>query len=302
MFLHKGEIEYVDVLERTLYNALLSGLSLSGDRFFYSNRLESRGKDQRQEWFGCACCPSNITRFIPSVPGYIYAKTNGRIYINLYADNTAGIDLNGKQVEIIQQTSYPWDGQVKVVINPQVSTRFGLYLRVPGWARNEAIPGNLYSFTDQSEEKIILKVNGEEQNAKLIRGGYLILNRKWKTGDTVELVLPMPVRKIEANEKVADDRGKIAIQRGPLVYCAEWPDASDGHVLDLVVDPQSQWQTFYDPELLNGVEIITGSASKTSKTPGDEVVLQQPGKLVMIPYYAWANRGAGEMVVWIPIK
>lgn len=300
MFLHKGEIEYIDVLERTLYNALLSGLSLSGDRFFYPNRLESRGKDQRQEWFGCACCPSNITRFIPSVPGYIYARTKDRLYVNLYADNTVNIEVDGKQVEIIQQTRYPWDGQVKVVINPEVSTRFWLYLRVPGWARNEAIPGDLYSFTDQSEEGVLLKVNGEEQTAKLIRGGYLILNRKWKSGDTIELVLPMPARKIDANEKVAEDRGKIAIQRGPLVYCAEWPDAADGHVLDLVFNPQSQLETHFNPDLLNGVQVITGSASKAGKTPEGEIVLQESGEFTMIPYYAWANRGAGEMIVWIP--
>jgi DUF1680 family protein len=302
MFLHKGEIEYIDVLERTLYNALLSGLSLSGDRFFYSNRLESQGKDERQEWFGCACCPSNITRFIPSVPGYIYARTNDRIYVNLYADNTASIDLDGKQVELVQQTTYPWDGQVKVQVNPEEPMRFWLYLRIPGWARNEAIPGDLYTFAGQTEEKIILTVNGEEQNAKLIKGGYLILNRKWKTGDTVELVLPMPVRKIEANEKVVEDTGKIAIQRGPLVYCTEWADASDGHVLNLVFDPQSQMETHFNPDLLNGVQVITGSAAKAGKTPEGEVVLQDPGELLMIPYYAWANRGAGEMVVWIPIK
>ncbi len=300
MFLHKGEIEYIDVLERTLYNALLSGISLSGDRFFYPNRLESRGREERQEWFGCACCPSNITRFIPSIPGYIYATTKDRLYVNLYADNTASIDLDGKQVELIQQTSYPWDGQVKLVINPEVSTRFWLYLRVPGWARNEAIPGDLYSFTDQKNDKVILKVNGEEKTAKLIKGGYMIINKKWKTGDEVELTLPMLVRKIEANEKVEEDRGKIAIQRGPLVYCAEWPDAADGHVLDLVIDPESKLESYYDPELLNGVEVITGIASKARKTAEGEIVLQEPGEFMMIPYYAWANRGAGEMVVWIP--
>jgi len=300
MFLHKGEIKYIDVLERTLYNALLSGISLSGDRFFYPNRLESRGREERQEWFGCACCPSNITRFIPSVPGYMYASTDDRIYVNLYADNTASIDLDGKKVEIIQQTNYPWDGQVKLVINPEVPTRFWLYLRVPGWARNDAIPGDLYHFTDQKDDEVILKVNGEEKTARLIKGGYMIINRKWKTGDYVELILPMPVRKIEANEKVEEDQGKIAIQRGPLVYCAEWPDAPGGHVLDLVIDPKSELESYFDPNLLNGVQVITGTASKARKTQEGEIVLQYPGELFLIPYYAWANRGAGEMVVWIP--
>jgi DUF1680 family protein len=299
MFLHKGEVKYIDVLERTLYNALLSGISLSGDRFFYPNRLESRGREERQEWFGCACCPSNITRFIPSVPGYIYARTDNRIYVNLYADNTASIDLDGKKVEMIQQTNYPWDGQVKLVINPDVPTRFWLYLRVPGWARNEAIPGDLYHFKDQKDDEVILKVNGEEKTARLIRGGYMIINRKWKTGDQVELILPMPVRKIESNEKVGEDRGKIAIQRGPLVYCAEWPDGPDGHVLDLVINPDSKLESYYDPGLLNGVQVITGTASKTRKTEEGEIVLRESGKFLMIPYYAWANRGAGEMSVWI---
>lgn len=300
MFLHKGEVKYMDVLERTLYNALLSGLSLSGDRFFYPNRLESAGRDERQEWFGCACCPSNITRFIPSIPGYIYTTREDRIYVNLYTDNTASIDLHGKQVELIQQTNYPWDGQVKMRINPEIPARFWLYLRIPGWARNEAIPGELYAFTDQSEEDIILKVNDEEQTTKLIKGGFLLLNRKWKTGDEVELILPMPVRKIEAKEKVEEDRGKIAIQRGPLVYCAEWPDADDGHVLDLVIDKETSLAAHFNPELLDGVVVITGKAAKAMKTPEGEVVLQEPGELVMIPYYAWANRGPGEMVVWVP--
>jgi len=299
MFLHKGEIEYIDILERTLYNALLSGLSLSGDRFFYPNRLESHGRDERQEWFGCACCPSNITRFIPSVPGYIYAKTDNHIYVNLYADNTARIDLDGKKVEMIQQTRYPWDGQVKLVINPEVPSRFRLYLRVPGWVRNEAIPGDLYHFTDQKDDKVILIVNGEEQTTKLIKGGYLILSRKWKAGDSVELDLPMPVRRIFANEKVAEDMGKVAIQRGPLVYCAEWPDAAEGHVLDLVIDQESPLETHFNPELLNGVVVITGKASKAGKTLEGEAVLKKPGEIVMVPYYAWANRGAGEMVVWM---
>ncbi|KPK81721.1 MAG: six-hairpin glycosidase [Bacteroides sp. SM23_62_1] len=300
MFLHKGEVKYMDVLEQTLYNALLSGLSLSGDRFFYPNRLESAGRDERQEWFGCACCPSNITRFIPSIPGYIYATREGRIYVNLYTDNTATIDLDGKQVELVQQTNYPWDGQVRVRINPENPERFWLYLRIPGWARNEAIPGDLYSFTEDNDQEVVLRVNGEEQTTKLIKAGYLLLNRKWKTGDEVELILPMPVRKIIANEKVEEDRGKIAIQRGPLVYCAEWPDTDDGHVLDLVIDNESQLESHFNPELLNGVMIITGSASKAMKTPEGKVVLQEPGELVMIPYYAWANRGAGEMVVWMP--
>jgi DUF1680 family protein len=302
MFLHKGEVKYIDVLERTLYNALLSGISLSGDRFFYPNRLESKGREERQEWFGCACCPSNITRFIPSVPGYIYASTDDRIYVNLYADNTANIDLDGKKVEMIQQTNYPWDGQVKLVINPEASTRFWLYLRVPGWARNETVPGDLYYFTDQKDDEVILKVNGEEKTARFIKGGYMIINRIWKTGDQVELTLPMPVRKIEANEKVEEDWGKIAIQRGPLVYCAEWSDAADGHVLDLVIDQESPMVAHFNSELLNGVVVITGTASKASKTPEGEITLQDPGECVMIPYYAWANRGAGEMVVWMAVN
>jgi len=189
---------------------------------------------------------------------------------------------------------------VKLVINPEVPTRFWLYLRVPGWARNDAIPGDLYHFTDQKDDEVILKVNGEEKTARLIKGGYMIINRKWKTGDYVELILPMPVRKIEANEKVEEDQGKIAIQRGPLVYCAEWPDAPGGNVLDLVIDPKSKLESYFDPNLLNGVQVITGTASKARKTQEGEIVLQDPGELFLIPYYAWANRGAGEMVVWIP--
>jgi len=288
MFLLHGNSKYYDILEKTLYNGLLSGVSLSGDRFFYPNPLESSGQHKRQEWFGCACCPSNLCRFIPSVPGYVYAKTRNRLYVNLYIDNTVKIELDGKTVEVIQQTKYPWDGKVEITITPDFPSKFTLCLRVPGWAQNEAVPGDLYHYLNNNENEIVLKINGKEKKYSLVKG-YLIISRKWKKGDIVELDMPMPVRKVIAHKNVEADIDKVAIQKGPIVFCAEGIDQKDNHVLNLVYDPETTLESEYRPNLLNGVQVITGEATGTSKQP-----------LTLIPYHVWANRGPGEMMVWLP--
>lgn len=288
MFLLHGNAKYYDILERTLYNGLLSGVSLTGDRFFYPNPLESSGQHQRQEWFGCACCPSNLCRFIPSVPGYVYTKTRDRLYVNLYMDNTARIEMNGKSVEVTQQTKYPWDGKVELIITPDQPSKFKLCLRVPGWAQNEAVPGDLYHYLNNNENEIVLKINGKAKKYSL-NDGYIIISRKWKEGDIVELDMPMPVRKVKANRNIEADRDKVAIQKGPIVYCAEWVDHKNSRVLNLVYNPETILKSEYRSELLNGVQVITGEAIGAKRLP-----------LTLIPYHVWANRGSGEMMVWLP--
>ncbi len=299
MFLNAGEAKYIDVLERTLYNALLSGVALSGDRFFYPNKLESYGHDERKEWFGCACCPSNICRFIPSVPGYVYGKKSDQLYVNLYVDNTANIQINNKQLEVIQSTSYPWDGNISIKLNPEEKQSFKLFLRIPGWAQNEVIASDLYHFSDISDEKIQLSVNGKKLKPE-IKNGYIGLERNWKKGDVVELILPMPVRKVISNEAIVENKDKVAFQRGPLVFCAEGIDNKNGNVMNLVADSNTPTETDFENNLLNGAQVIQIMAKSASYNLDKEVELSDGEEKLLIPYHLWANREPSEMIVWIP--
>lgn len=299
MFLHHGEAKYYDVLERTLYNALLSGVSLSGDRFFYPNVLESAGQHRRQAWFGCACCPSNISRFIPSVPGYVYARTGNAIYVNMYVDNNAVIEMDDNSVTIAQETKYPWSGEVKITIEPLEEGRFDLMLRIPGWARGEAIPGGLYSFVNSEDQQIKLQVNGRDEKIRM-QDGYAIINKKWKAGDEIRLVLPMEVQKVIADERVEADKNKFALQRGPLMYCAEWPDNKDGKVLNLVFDKDNPVEYHHGADLLKGTGMLSTSARQARRTLDGETVLGEKQEAGLIPYHLWNNRGPGEMKVWLP--
>ena len=281
LFLLHGDAKYVDVLELTLYNGLLSGVSLDGKLFFYPNPLESAGKYSRSPWFGCACCPGNITRFMASIPGYFYARQGSAIYINLFASGAASIPLDaGRVVTLTQSTRYPWDGHVKIAVEPDKSARFALRVRIPAWARNEPVPGGLYRFIDTASPSPTLQVNGKPVAIKLEKG-YAVLDRRWRQGDTVELDLPMPVRRVAADSRVEADRGRAALQRGPIVYCLEWPDNPGIDVRDLPLSAGEKLQAAFEPDLLNGVETIQGPNFKA------------------IPYYAWANRGPGAMSVWL---
>ena len=303
LFLFHADASYMDVFERTLYNGLLSGVSLDGKKFFYPNPLESIGQHSRSPWFGCACCPGNITRFLPSVPGYFYAHQGDQIFVNLYASGTANITLdNNLKVAIKQETRYPWDGNIKLAITPKASglfgsTRFTLKLRVPGWARNEPVPSDLYHFAETNTQPVVLKVNGKKIPLQLEKG-YACIKRNWKKGDEVALELPMPIRRVIANEKVQADRGRVTLQRGPIVYCLEWPD-NQGHVRNLMLPDTEKLQTSFKPDLLNGAEVIQGTAYSLSAGDGNDII-RKPQTFTAIPYYAWANRGRGEMTVWIP--
>src|SRR5438876_786502 len=219
LFLLHADARYIDVMERTLYNGLISGVSLDGKSFFYPNPLESIGQHERSPWFGVACCPGNITRFLASVPGYVYAQQGDTLYVNLFAGSTADISLGGRRLKIAQQTQYPWNGAVKIVVTPDRARDFTIKVRIPGWARNEAVPGDLYRFLDTATEAAVLKVNGAPAPLTLDRG-YATLSRRWQPGDTIDVVLPMPVRRVIANDRVEADRDRVALQRGPIVFAA----------------------------------------------------------------------------------
>ena len=281
LFLLHGDAKFYDVLERTLYNGALSGVSLSGDRFFYPNPLESKGGYERKAWFGCACCPSNLCRFLPSVPGYIYATQSDRVFVNLYVQSEAKIALGARTVGLAQHTRYPWDGAVEFTVTPSAAGEFELGLRIPGWARNQPVPGGLYRFAAADDTPVGLSVNGRKIAVEL-RDGYAVIRRTWKTGDTVALSLPMPIRAVAANKAVAADRGRQALQRGPIVYCVEGVDAADGKVLGLAAPEVASLHPEYRPDLLGGVTVLTGA-----------------GSVPAIPYFAWANRGPDEMAVWL---
>ena len=297
LFLLHGDSKYFDVLERTLYNGLISGVSLDGGGFFYPNPLESIGQHQRQPWFGCACCPSNICRFIPSVPGYIYAVNNSDVYVNLFIANHSDLKVNGKSVELKQTTNYPWTGNVKLEISPKSKQNFTLKIRVPGWVTGNVVPGNLYSYTDKKTLAYTVKVNGKEV-ASTIEKGYFSIQRAWKKGDNVEVHFDMEARTVKANAVVEADRGKIAVERGPIVYCAEWPD-NDFNIFSIIMNKKPEFKIENKPDLLYGINTIQTDAQSMSYDTQGKLVIKEV-KLNMIPYYAWAHRGSGNMAVWLP--
>lgn len=304
-FLLHGDAKYVDIMERTLYNGLISGVSLKGDTFFYPNPLESNGQHARQEWFGVACCPGNITRFMASVPGYVYATREAAgargetdaLYVNLYAAGTADIAFGAGKLKVTQQTRYPWDGNVRIALAPEKARTFTVNVRIPGWAREQPVPGDLYRFADTPAAPPTLKVNGTPV-ALAIADGYVAITRTWKPADAIDLTLPMPVRRIVAHDKVAADRDRVALQRGPIVYAAEWVDNPNGKVRNIVLPDANAVTAEFRADLLNGVAVVKGRAVGLSlDAKGAVQRAEQP--FMAIPYATWANRGRGQMAVWL---
>jgi len=283
MFLLTGDSKYIDVMERTLYNGLISGVSLDGTTFFYPNPLESRGQHSRQPWFGVACCPGNITRFIASVPGYVYAHKDEDVYVNLYVAGTGDIALGGgTKVRLTQATTYPWEGNVKLTVAPDRAATFAIKLRVPGWATNAPVPSDLYRFLDPPRGVVTVKVNGQNPGAQIDKG-YWTIRRTWKTGDTIDLSLPMDARRLAANDQVAADADRIAIQRGPIVYAAEWPDNPGGQVRNVVLSDAAPLKVEHRTGFLNGVTTISSTATRI-ESDGKGGVTNTSGPLVLIPY------------------
>ena len=291
MNLLEGQSQYIDVLERSLYNAALDGLSLSGDRFFYGNPLASSGQHNRREWFGTACCPSNISRLVASVGDYIYAKNDSGIWVNLFIGNQTEFELSGTKVPVEMKTNYPWDGEVLIELNPANPTRFEVNLRIPGWIKGEPVPGELYSFLDEEPTNFYLEVNGGKVQSPQ-KNGYLVLDREWKKGDKISYTLPMEVRELQSRPEVLANQGRVAIQRGPLVYCVEGAD-NGGKATDFVLASTPGFEVKDYQVLDEQVKAISFNVNGLNN--------QGQKTLTAIPYYTWANRGPNEMQVWIPV-
>ena len=313
MFLLHGDAKYIDCLERTLYNGVISGMSVDGGKFFYPNPLSSDGRYRfnadgtmtRQPWFGCACCPSNLCRFIPSMPGYIYGVRDNDLYVNLYAANTATLALGGKSVTIQQDTNYPWDGDIAIKVLQNKAKAFNMMVRIPGWVQSRVVPSDLYAYNDDIFSTYEITVNGQKVDSEL-ENGYMVINRNWKKGDVVRIHFDMPVRTVVASPRVSDDRGRVAVERGPLVYCTEWADNEgiDPHHLLLSRKPQFDVLPTYGIENKEGngqtfnvtaisAQVQEASISNEGKLAAKDVTIK------LIPYYAWNHRGAGKMDVWL---
>jgi DUF1680 family protein len=308
MFLLHGDAKYIDVMERSLYNNVIAGVGLDGKTFFYPNPLEcdskflfNRGSLDRQPWFDCSCCPTNLCRFLPSVSGYIYAQKQNNIYINLFVGSASKINFNSKtSVDVSQQTNYPWDGNVKISINPSNKSKFAVYIRIPGWVRNQPVPGNLYSYVNPVKETISIKVNGQNAEYKT-ENGYAIINRDWKQGDVIEYLLPMNIHRVEANPNVEADVNKVALERGPIVYCLEGVD-NNNIFGNLILSDNASVNASFDNTKLNGVEVITGEGIVFKPSTDGLSILSKGQPFVAIPYYSWCNRGMNTMQVWLPRK
>ena len=298
LFLLHGDAKYFDVLERTLYNGLISGVSLDGGSFFYPNPLASTGGYSRKPWFGCACCPSNISRFIPSLPGYVYAVKDDQVYVNLFMSNRGELKVNRKKVVLEQETSYPWNGDIRIRV-AQGNLAFTMNLRIPGWVRGEVLPSDLYRYADGQKLGYMVTVNGEPVEGELQKG-YLQIERRWKKGDVVEVHFDMQPRVVKANDKVTADHGRVAVERGPVVYCAEWPD-NDFNVHNILLNQHPVFQVVDKPDMLCGIREITTDAQALSYDTAGKLAVKDV-KLTLIPYYAWAHRGEGDMAVWLPIE
>ncbi len=286
LFQLDGDARYLDVLERTLYNGFLAGIDLAGDRFFYVNPLAADGvtdfnRDdslERQPWFSCSCCPTNVIRLLPTLGGMVYAQRDDQLYVNLFISNAARATIAGVPLDLQLDTSWPWAGNLRLRLNPERPLRFTLKLRVPGPLLGQPVPGDLYRYLDERPACLQLRVNGAAQAAD-VQDGYLSLTRDWQPGDAVELDIELPVRRVVAHPEVADLAGRVALERGPLVYAAEGID-NDGRALDLVLPDDLELRPEARPELTGGVTLLRGAGFSA------------------IPYYAWGHRGVGEMNVW----
>ena len=296
MNLLTGESKYVDILERSLYNGALDGLSLSGDKFFYCNPLLSTGDDSRYP--SLTCCASNITRLVESVGDYIYGKSDNALWINLFVGSSTTLTLNNRDVLIRQETNYPWDGKVLISVDPGKRTKFDLHVRIPGWARNEPVPGDTYHYLNDFSGQVSLSVNGVPARYTMI-DGYAVIHRTWKKGDKLMMDIPMPVRRIVAIEEIEENRNRVALQRGPLVYCFEHAD-NNGRALNIVVPDSIDFTAEFKTDLLNRVVILQSEAPVLTISEDKLNLSTVSRKVIAIPFYSWANRGNGQMQVWVP--
>jgi len=295
-----GDAKYADVLERSLYNGALDGLSLTGDRFFYGNPLASDGGYGRSEWFGTACCPSNIARLVESLGDYIYGSSSKAIWVNLFVGSSTSIPLQSGAVGIRQVTNYPWDGNIEIHVDPAKKANFPLYIRIPGWASNAPVPGSTYKYQDQVDTAVRIELNGKPVKY-MVRDGYAIISRDWKKGDAVTMNLPMPVRRIVATQQIAANVNRVALQRGPLVYCVEQPD-NENKTRNFIVPTEANFQSEFDKNLLGGIVTVKGQVPVVVAAANGTSVSMEQQPIVAIPYFSWANRGKSQMQVWLPTR
>ena len=289
MFLLTGDAKYLDVFERTAFNGFLSGVSVSGDRFFYPNPLAYDGAKKnnhgfagRAPWFGCACCPPNLMRTLAALSGYFYAVREDALYVNFYAQSEGETRIAGTAVKLAQTTEYPWKGEVKLVVSPAIPKKFALKLRIPGWVEGKPVPSDLYHYISPEVAAWRVKVGGVSV-AAVDDHGYATIDREWRSGDTVEIDFPMRVHRVEGNPRIVATLGQIAFERGPVVYCVEdVGQKMEANSLAMPLDVSTKWE----PAVLGGIEdlIINGNGA----TP-----------LTAIPYFAWNNRGLAPMTVWL---
>lgn len=299
MFELHGQSKYIDVLERSLYNNVLSSVSLDGKNFFYPNPLAADGSYTRQPWFDCSCCPTNLCRFLSSVTGYVYAQKENNLYVNLFVGSTATIKLNGKQaVQISQTSNYPWDGNISFVVSPKSKTKFALRLRIPGWVNNQPVPSDLYSYLTPSKDSYSIKLNGKPFTAK-VEEGYAVIDRDWVKGDKVEYTMPMNIQRVIANEKVAADRGLVALERGPILFCLEDKD-NTFKVNSYILPDNAALKFSLNKDIFSGTYVIQGEGVSIHPS-ADNLTLQNEKKtFTAIPYNVWDNRGGAAMRVWLP--
>lgn len=299
LFLLHGDSKYYDIVERTLYNGLISGVSMDGGAFFYPNPLESAGQHQRQAWFGCACCPSNICRFIPSIPGYVYAVKGNDVYVNLFMGNTATLTVGGHKdaVTLSQHTDYPRSGDIEISVDKNRIGTFTMKIRIPGWVKGSPVPSDLYRYVDNKAPQFTISVNGEKVDAP-VEKGYAEITRKWKRGDKVSVAFDMEPRVVAAHPLVEADKGRVAFERGPLVYCAEWPD-NECDINSILINRNPVITASDSPNILNGI-VSLHTEAQTLRYNDAGLLEIHPTHLTLIPYYAWNHRGAGKMAVWLP--
>lgn len=298
-----GNAEYIDVLERSLYNGALDGLSLSGDHFFYGNPLASRGQHQRREWFGTACCPANIARLISSLGDYIYAKSDDAIYVNLFVGSETTVELKqARNVKVSMKTDYPYNGNVQIGIDPFLRSAFKLNIRIPGWSTYSIAPGGLYSLANLTYDLMgpAVKVNGVTTQYK-VENGYIVLERNWKKGDQVEVEFPMEVKMIRSRDELKQDYNRIALQRGPIVYCVEGAD-NNGKAWNIIVPANTKFETIDYKVQDETVKALTAEVPVVLVGDDGLSIRTEKRKIIAIPYYTWANRGKNEMQVWLPTK
>ena len=292
-----GHAKYIDVLERSLYNGALDGVSLSGDRFFYGNPLASKGDKSRREWFGTACCPSNIARLVSSLGNYIYGTSANAVWINLFVGSNTSVSLGKNKVNLSLETGYPWKGNVQLNVSPSRPQKFDVKIRIPGWL-NEPVPGNLYHYSSNTGSNPVISVNGEKVYYSEVNG-YAVINRTWKKGDVIEVEFPMEVKKVISNPGIKQNEDRLALQYGPLIYCVEGIDNA-GVNAGLVVPENTVFQTVFEPGLLGGINTIRFEAPVVTIAKNAQAIITEKRKIKAIPYYTWNNRGAYDMQVWLP--